>query len=232
MKNALLLFITLAILPNSLVAQNINEMEKESRYVEVTGVAEMEVVPDEIYISITLQEEKDGMKRTVEAQEKELIKAIKALDIDLDNLKLSNVGSYTRWDKKNQTSYKQKTFELMVPDAAKASSLLYELNQLELNRMYVARTNHSKVESYRKQVKIDAVKAAKDKAEYLLEAVDEEVGEVLYIVEQDYNNYGYRAMGASNIYSVERQDSYTPESEITFQMVKLQYKILARFAIQ
>ncbi|MEZ4930302.1 MAG: hypothetical protein R2777_09905 [Chitinophagales bacterium] len=38
-----------------------------------------------------------------------------------------------------------------------------KLNQLELYRMYVARTDHSDIEQIRKDVKINAVKAAKEK---------------------------------------------------------------------
>lgn len=163
MKKYLSILMVLALFTAK--AQNNTAMDK--KYVEVTGVAEQMVTPNEIYVAITLQEEKDGRKRTVEDQEKVLISSLKKLDIDIKNLKLSDVGSYTRWDKKTKESFKQKSYELKLNDAYSASKVLYELNQLELYRMYVARTDHSDIEQIRKDVKINAVKAAKEKSTIL-----------------------------------------------------------------
>lgn len=210
-------------------AQNNTSMDK--KYVEVTGVAEQMVTPNEIYVAITLQEEKDGRKRTVEDQEKVLISSLKKLDIDIKNLKLSDVGSYTRWDKKTKESFKQKSYELKLNDAYSASKVLYELNQLELYRMYVARTDHSDIEQIRKDVKINAVKAAKEKAQYLLSAVNEQLGDVIYIIEQDYGYQPmYRVMGMSNV-SMDA-GGYEPNPDVEFEKIKVQYKILARFEIK
>ena len=205
----------------------------DKKYVEVTGIAEMEVIPNEIYLNITLQEEKDGMKRSVEEQESVLISKLKKLNVDVKNLKLSNVGSYTYWDKKNKESYKQKSFELKLTDAGKASEVMYELNSLEIFRMNVGRTDHSEIEKFKKQVKIDAVIAAKEKATYLLEAVNEQVGDVIFIVEQSNNYYGgYRSMGVSNVQSLGDSGEYSPNSDVEFQPILLQYNILARFEIK
>lgn len=228
-KSFSFLFILMGLIMN---AQNNNMNTTDKKYVEVTGVADMEIVPNEIYIAITLQEEKEGQKRSVEDQERILNAQLKKLDVDLKNLKLSNVGSYTHWDKKTKESYKQKSYELKLTDAGKASEVLYHLNSLEINRMYVARTAHSDIETYRKQVKIDAVKAAKEKATYLLEAVNEQVGDVIYIVEQGNNNYG-SPMGYANVRSINAtSEAYTPNPDVEFQPIKLTYSILARFEIK
>lgn len=220
------LSILLALTLFTAKAQNNNTMEK--KYVEVTGVAEQMVTPNEIYFSITLQEEKDGQKRSVEDQEKVLIKTLKNLNVDVSNLKLSDVGSYTHWDKKTKESYKQKSFELKLQDAATASKVLYELNQLDIYRMFVSKTDHSDIENIRKDVKINAVKAAKEKATYLLGAVDEQLGDVIYIIEQDYGYQPmYRAMSVSNV-----AGNYEPDSNVEFEQITVQYKILARFEIK
>lgn len=231
MKYLLNTLFLLVILSTTLQAQTVKH-EIESKYVEVTGVAEMEIVPNEIYISITLQEEKEGMKRSVEEQEDILISKLKKLDVDVKNLKLSNVGSYTYWDKKNKESFKQKSFELKLTEAAKASEVMFSLNSLEIYRMFVARTAHSDIEAYRKQVKIDAVKAAKEKASYLLEAVDEGLGPVIFIVEQGNNYYGgYSNMAVSNVRSIQAEE-YTPNPDVEFKPIILKYNILARFEIK
>lgn len=227
MKTYLSILMALALF--ALNAQNNNTMENK-KYVEVTGIAEQLITPNEIYIAITLQEEKEGRKRSVEDQEKVLISTLKKLDVDVKNLRLSDVGSFTRWDKKTKESFKQKSFELKLENATTASKVQYELNQLDIYRMYVSRTDHSNIEQIRKDVKIEAVKAAKDKAQYLLSAVNEQLGDVLYIIEQDYGYQPmYKAMGASNI---AYDGGYEPNPEVEFEKIKVQYKILARFEIQ
>lgn len=223
------LMICFALFTQAQIMNNTNTMDK--KYVEVTGVAEMEVIPNEIYVNITLQEEKVGMKRSVEEQEEILIKKLKKINVDIADLKLANVGSFTRWDKKTKESFKQKAFELKLTDAGLASQVMYELNSLEIYQMYVGKTDHSNIEKFRKQVKIDAVKAAKAKAGYLLEAVNESIGDVIFIVEQDNNYYGgYRSMGVANVAYAE--SSYNPSPEVEFQPITIKYKILARFEIK
>lgn len=73
MKKYLSILMVLALFTAK--AQNNTAMDK--KYVEVTGVAEQMVTPNEIYVAITLQEEKDGRKRTVEDQEKSINKLAK-----------------------------------------------------------------------------------------------------------------------------------------------------------
>lgn len=225
------LFILLA----SLLTMGIHAQEKieDMKYVEVTGVAEMEIIPNEIYLRITLQEEKDGQKRSVEEQEKILINELKKADVDIKNLKLNNVGSYTHWNKKDKTSYKQKSFELLLTSAAKASEVMYRLQDLAIYNMHVSRTAHSDIEEYRKDVKINAVKAAKEKATYLLAAVDEKVGEVIFIKEQENNYYhsGYSNVMLSAA-PMATDEAYQPNPDVQFKPITLKYKIIARFAIK
>ncbi|MFT5306417.1 MAG: hypothetical protein ACI89M_001942 [Chitinophagales bacterium] len=215
MKNILSsLFVILALFTQAKVVNNTAIMDK--KYVELTGVAEMEIIPKELYVNITLQEEKDGMKISVEELEDILIKTLKKLDVDLKNLKLSNLESNTYWDKKTKESFKQKSFELKLNDAGKASEVLHSLNNLEIYRINVGKTDHSEIEKYRKQVKIDAV----------IEGIEDDI----FIVEQDNNNYaGYRTMSVSNV--LMSDGAYSPNPEVEFKPITLKYKILARFEI-
>ena len=53
-------------------------------YIEVTGRAEMEVAPDEIYVRITINEQDSKGKTTVLQQEKDMVRRLKDLGIDVD----------------------------------------------------------------------------------------------------------------------------------------------------
>ncbi|PKP46668.1 MAG: hypothetical protein CVT95_06675 [Bacteroidetes bacterium HGW-Bacteroidetes-12] len=43
--------------------QTTTDSEVEKRYIEVTGTAEKEIIPDEIYISITIRERHEGKEK-------------------------------------------------------------------------------------------------------------------------------------------------------------------------
>lgn len=110
------------------------EKPAEQPYIEVTGVAEKEVIPDEIYIAIIIKEKSvNKTKVTIEEQEEKLKGAIKSLGIDLANLSLSDAsGDYVkvRWQQKDLWPKKQYT--LKVSDAATVDKVFQELEKLEV----------------------------------------------------------------------------------------------------
>ena len=80
----------------------------------------------------------------------------------------------------------QKSFILKVSDLKKMNDLVALLDAEGVRSMHVRNYSHSKIENYRKEVKIAAMKAAKEKAGYLLEAVGASLGEVIEV--QEYND--------------------------------------------
>ncbi len=56
----------------------------DQNYIEVTGTAEMEIVPDQIYLNIILNESDIKGKITLENLEKSMIKKLDTLGIDLN----------------------------------------------------------------------------------------------------------------------------------------------------
>ena len=154
-------------------------------YIEVTGTAEKLIVPDEIYISINLMERYDGKKKyTVEKQEEELKSALSKKNIDLNNLKLSDSqSSYVKvkWSKKDVLNQKQ--LELKVATAETVGEVFQILDELDIEDAQISRVDHSKMDDFKKEVKIEAIRAAKEKAFYLLEAIDEKPGQLLTVYE-------------------------------------------------
>ena len=77
----------LALFAASLFALTLAAQEKnfiDEPYIEVTGKAEMEVVPDRIYLRIVINEKDNKGKVSVEQQEKEMFKQLKSIGIDLE----------------------------------------------------------------------------------------------------------------------------------------------------
>jgi uncharacterized protein len=210
---------------------------QEKPFIEVVGNGEMEIVPNEIYISFTLKERMDGKKKiTIEDQEKELKKQLQKAGFDLSNLSLSDASAgFVPVKRKKQEVLTAKNYILKVATTTEVASAFDVLDSVEALNADISRVAHSEIEKYRKEVKIMAVKAAKEKAGYLLEAIGEIVGKPLMIQEREsYDdvmpvaNYRMKAMGAM------ADSEMAPEElpELSFQKIKLKYSVFARFEIK
>ena len=88
------------------------------------------------------------------------------------------------------------------------------------------------MDEYKKEAKIKAIKAAKEKAEYLLEAIGEELGGALIVRENDFNIYKSRNVGAVAIrsYSRSREDS-SNDVELDFKKITVTASVYVKWAI-
>ncbi len=206
----------------------------EKPYIEVTGTAEEYVIPDEIYISISLKEKS---KTTVEMQEKSLKEALKSLDIDLKNLSLSDADAdYVRVSWKKDVVVTKK-YQLKVSDAATVGKVYQKLDELGINEAFIQRVAHSKIDSLKKEIQIKAIKSAKEKANYLLQAVGEKCGKPLRILQDmtfyrtEYKVIPY-AGGVRKMNSAEEYKEEKAEDEIRFQKIRLFSEINVLFSIE
>ena len=67
----------------SIIAQSGVKNFIDQNYIEITGIVETEITPDEIYLSIIINEKDKKGKISVEQQETAMIKKLKQLGIDL-----------------------------------------------------------------------------------------------------------------------------------------------------
>lgn len=236
--------LTMAFLLTTILTfgQTNNPKTEEQPYIEVTGTAEKEVVPDEIYIGIIIREKYvNKVKVTIEEQEDKLKNAVKSLGIDLTNLYLSDANAdymKVRWQKKDVLT--KKDYTLKVSNATTVGQVFQELEKLEITDAFISRVSHSKLDSLRKEVKILAIKAAKDKADYLLTAIDEQTGKPLIITEnsQTISREDIARMPARNVNSIAStvggvSSSYgDKDNEIQFQKIKLTSSIYVKFSIK
>ena len=88
MKKIILFF---AIILSGMIVSGQQIIQPEEKpNIEVTGSAEMEIVPDEIFINIVLREKnKNNDKFKIEAQEDALLQKLKENGFDINNLSLS-----------------------------------------------------------------------------------------------------------------------------------------------
>ncbi len=239
-----LLTMVILITTMSLFGQTKIENVVEQPYIEVTGTAEKEIIPDEIYIGIVIREKYVGkVKTTIEEQEGKLKEALKTIGIDLANLYMSDVNAdYIKisWQKKDLIT--KKNYSLKVSDATTAGKVFQVFEQLEITDAYIAKVNHSKMDSLLKEVKMMAIKAAKEKADYLLKAIGEQTGKPLIINEISTGSWplsnvsNVRGNRSDNqfqiIDGVNFIDGEIGNYEIQFQKIKIQSTIYVKFSIK
>lgn len=153
--------------------------------IEVTGRSEMTVVPDEIHIAIDLMERGSGnSKVTVDKQEQELKAAVKGLGIDAANLTLSDAMADLVPKKfRDDDVIARKGYMLKVGDAEMVRKVFLELDRLQIEDARIDHVAHSKETEFRREQRIKAIKAAKEKADYLLTAIGETTGAALEVRE-------------------------------------------------
>jgi uncharacterized protein len=208
----------------------------DQNYIEVTGKSEMEIIPDEIYIDILIQEKDNKGKESVEVLERKMIKKLTEIGVDVEkDLAVSDFSSnFKSYFIKKNDILTSKQFQLIVHDAAKAGLVFQELEKLEISNLNISRVDHSKMTDFRKEVKVKAVQAAKEKAADMAESIGQSIGKAIYIQEMGEPYMGGRSFEYANqimIKGVSTLDDGVSMPEIQFEKIKLEYSVLVRFEL-
>jgi len=230
-----ILALFIALLPLMAMSQEVIQ-GKETPYIEVVGNGEMEIIPDQIYISFTLKERFEGKKKIeIEDQEKELKKRLMKLEIDLADLQLADASSdYIKIKRKKNEVIASKDYILKVTSTSTLAKVFDLLDEIDAFNAGIQRVDHSKIKDFRKEVKILAIQAAKEKATYLLAGIGETIGKPLFIQERETYDEFQPLMRKAGIVNMVMDAAPAEEAlpELSFQKIKLKYAVFARFAIK
>ena len=223
--------ITLLALSIALATQAQTTKTEEKPYIEVTGTAEKEVVPDIIYITITLKDKlvnKDSY--TVIQQETKLKQALQQAGIDLKNLSLSDANrNIIVYKRKEKGVEETKEYSLKVSTATEVTKVFEALNNINIKEAEISKTDHSQMDILRKEVRIAAIGAAKDKAAYLLQAIGEEPGKPLIIHENIDGAPRGLANYSSNV-SYKKDEYALPD--VSFKTIKIEFSYYVKYAVK
>jgi uncharacterized protein YggE len=179
--NRVLIFFVLIFSATILHAQT--DKNPYPKTISVTGSAELEIVPDEIYVQVDLKEyEKKGQaKMPIDRIKQEFLNKLKSIaipDSAITILTYDGDGA-DFWEKKkkvNQELLASISYQLKLKTSAQVDAVVNVLDDNATENFSIIKTTHSKIIELRKQLKIQAVKAAKEKAIYLAEAINEKIG--------------------------------------------------------
>ncbi|WP_330745545.1 SIMPL domain-containing protein [Chryseobacterium sp. CP-77] len=206
----------------------VNAQEVKKNAIEVTGVAEMEVEPDEIIFSIGI---KADNKNDLADNEKKLFDILKNAGVKNEDIKFKSMYQNIY----SKTAKFSKNYHFKAGTKSNLSKIFEDLNQKWVSSLNIAEVKNTKIADFRKAVKINALKAAKEKADYLLESMGKKTGNALEIVEiEDYTSdmimpVAYKGR-ASNI-QLEMADATVDFSFDNIENIKLKYSIKTKYEI-
>lgn len=223
-----LLLLAIALLATCSLRAQTNE-----RYIEVNGISEIEIVPDKIHYIIEIreyfEEESNGKSKSEEFRtkvpleqiERQLWQVLKEVGVSQDAVRMQEVGDYRR--EQDRDFLVAKRFDITLRDFRQIDEIVKRIDTKGINTMYIGELENKDMLTYHRKGKIEALKAARQKAAYLVEALGKKLGPVIRIVEE--NNAGRSAFAQSNVWSS------NAVSFDGFRTIKKNYSMLVRFEI-
>lgn len=227
MKRGMVLVAAL-MLTTSLYAQQTNVMDQP--YIEVSGQAEVEVVPDKIYVQITIDGDSKGQE-TVLQQEKEMVQRFDALGIDVEK-KLVVQELFNSALKSNKvTTFKM--YRLEVNSATQLAHVFQALQAIGIAQAEIESVDVSNKEELIQKIRAEAAQNARQNALVLANALGQELGKALYV--QDYSTSPYEYMNMSTRdYAVSEVREVVAEVApvLEFQKVTFNSSVRVRFLLK
>lgn len=217
----------------------------DQNYIEVSGKVEKEIVPDLIFLDIRVSERDSKTKSPIAQTEKLMVSKLADLGIDVSkDLSVRDLTSY-QYSLIFKTSIDlQKQYVLTTHSAKQASQVMAELEKIGISNIRITKVDHTKIEEFRIEARINATKAAKEKADGIAKALNQNIGRAIFISEltpgvvlnngvNRYDEYRYKAMQTSGAvhrgYAESREEDF---SNIAFETIKIEYTIFVRFELK
>lgn len=211
-------------------------------YIETTAVVDSLVVPDRIYLSILIKEKDTRGKQSVEALELKMEAKLNSLGINIaKQLSLSDLSTnFKKYFLRKKDVLKDKSYSLIVHDATTAGKVIVGLESIGISNVYLTKTEYSKIEELKMQLKRLAVIKAKKQSEMMVEPLGQAIGNAIYI--SDYNSKVAELLRgkASGLYNQEVPSFYVVtalgvnrvSTNIEFEKIKIETGVTIQFKIE
>ena len=202
-------------------------------YIQVNGRAEREIAPDEFYLQIVINERDSKGKVSVESQQRDMIAALKRLGVNVEKqLKVANLSS--EFFKKN-TSVATAKYQLQLGSSAEVGKVWQALDGLGISNVSILKVSLSQLERYKSEVRVEAMRNAKQNAATLAEAIGQTIGKCFYVYDSNndvmpvfYNNMA--VMRSAKAFDA--AEAAAEEEPLDFKTIKLQYNVQAKFVLE
>jgi len=231
LKRNALLIIFYAITFTSTYAQG--PQEDKRRFIEVTGSAEMTIQPDEIELEVVLTE--SNKKPKMDEIETAFFELLKSNGINKEVVKIESsfYNEWWYWWGYKPGQYQSKIVHITLTGNTNFMKLAKDLHVDWVESTRIINATHKDLQRLRKEVKIEAMKAAKEKASYLLESVGEQPGKLLTVNEMPevpQNRYYSRQSYSSNSILLNKTNSNEGIEQV--DDITLRYEVTVTYEIK
>ncbi|PKG49818.1 SIMPL domain-containing protein [Olleya sp. 1-3] len=209
-----------------------------SGFLETTVVTDSLVVPDRIYFSILITENDTKGKQSVEELEVKMEVQLKSLGINTaQQLSLSDMSSsFRKYFLRSKDILKNKTYQLLLYDAETAGRVIVALETVGISNVFLLKTEYSKLETLKLELKKQGVLKAKKQAEVMIEALGQTIGKAIYISDSQTlvtAALSGRAAGIKirGISSSQGYSSFNPVN-IDFEKIKIESRVIVNFELK
>ncbi len=238
MKRSTIVFATIIIAVQAMA----QELRPTPRTISVSGSSQIEIVPDEIYVQVDLREynKKNGDKIDINSIKNNFLAACKSIGLTDKDVAVQSYQGYDNnyWmikkNKKQNPDLKASiSYWVKVSNTEKLDELVDKMDDEATQNFFIAKTLYSKMDSLKKELKIAAVKAAREKAMYLSEAIGEHIGEALTINDPtEINNYPQPYYANTTMQRAVAADNSEPPMNVDFKKIKIQFEVSVVFALK
>lgn len=232
-----LLFVLLFLTGATAMAQTKTFLDQP--YIEVLGSADTAIIPDEIYIRITLSERDSRDRISLETQERKMTDGLRALGIDVEkDLTATDIlSNYSTFFLRGKEVIKTKDYMLMVRTADQAGQVFKALEDANLSNAAIDHINYSQMETLRNWLRSKAIVSARERALALVRPLNQNLGPALLITDSEAQATATNSSVFSNarilirgIRSIGFESD--PGSKIDFEKIRISLSVQAKFALR
>ena len=212
--------------------------------IEVRGRAEREVTPDELTVTIGINERDYKGKYTLADKQDDLIKVLKRHNVNTDeDLRIGYMGSNVKVKllKKQIKSLVSATYVVTLKSAEQMQKIVEDLAEKEISSVSLIDAKYTKKSDLEMQLAFEAVKDAKKRAQSLSEALGQGLGGALQVSvrpmwsENPIQRYRTRLLAKNAAGEEAEMDSSIDEKnrpQIAVTEEKYTVEVVVRFALK
>ena len=219
--SALLAVIVLALYCDVAQAQTMDIVPT----VSVNGASQIRVAPDEIYLSIRLDESDTKGRLPIEEQRRKMFSALKKAGVDAEKqLFVQDMSSdYFRRGR----SLAATQYELKLSSAEAVREVFEALDQAGITNVDVIRTSYSDMEGLRSEARTKAIQNAQQRARELAEAIGQSIGACYEI--SDFTTSTQGVYRKNMLMSTAMDAVAEAEPNVAFEQIEVNYNVSAKF---
>ena len=217
------------------------EAKPVQKTISVSGSSETEVVPDEIYVQVDLREynKKNGDKIDITSIKNNFLAACKSIGLTDKDISVQSYQGYDNnyWvikkNKKQNPDMKAAiSYWIKVSSTQKLDELVDKMDDEATQNFFIAKASYSNMDELKKEMKITAIKAAKEKATYLAEAIGEHVGDAITINDPAEVNDNPRPYYANMMMKAAPEAGDTAPMDVDFKKIKVRFEVNVIFSLK